>query len=176
PAGGAQVIFSPTIGLVGSHTIQLVASDGVETASQTWTVNVNFFSNACNDLAAGQICTLVGKAGLGDGGNPQSSSDRVVFQATQVARDGSTGYFFSDAVNDLIWYYNISGAAVTRLGISIPPAAAKIVVGTGADGAGSDGQTNTNFKIAQPQAIVWDAANSRLFLADYLNNRVVMFD
>lgn len=165
--GGSQAIFSPTTAMVGSHILRVSVTDGTETASQQWTVEVNYFSNSCNNLSSGQICTVVGKVGLGSGEFPLVAPQKVNIHPTQMARDDGSGVFISDQQNHLVWYLNLSSATVTRLGVSIEAGQIKAVVGNGANGQTTNNSLNNQYKLNRPEGLAWDPVTSSLFIAEF---------
>lgn len=171
---GTQAIFSPNTDLLGTHTIEVIASDGVETASRSWTVQVNLFSEACNNLAAGQICTLIGSPGLGSGLMPASQGDRIKVYPSDIEEDELGNLFIADHLSDVVWYYNRSGSAVNRLGQSVPAGQIRVVVGNGGEGTTSlPGSSGTNYQLFNPYGIAWDPTESRLFVSSYNAHRVL---
>lgn len=172
---GSQAIFSPDASLIGSHTIKVTASDGTETATQSWTVKVNYFTDACNNLTPGQICTIVGYAGLGSGLNPTTNPQLIKFRPENLLNDGSDNYFISDIVNDVVWFYNRSGGDITVIGTLVTAGTMKIIAGTGAQGNGTAGVSAKSYHLYDPQGMVWDAARGDLYVASYNSERVVRF-
>lgn len=172
-ANGSQAIFSPDSSLIGSHTIKVVASDGTETASQSWTVEVNYFSDACNDLTAGKICTIMGAPGMGSGVNPTTTPNVAKVFPTYIENDGNDNYFISDETLDVVWFYNRSGASITVLNVSVPAGEIKVVAGTGVAGYGTAGDLATKYPLNNPKDIAWDSVNKDLYIASYDANRVV---
>ena len=173
---GTQAIFAPNSSLLGTNTIEVIASDGTESATRSWTVQVNLFSQACNDLSAGQICTVIGSPGLGSGLNPQTQSTRVKVYPTDIVDDGA-GLFIADHLSDVIWYYNRSGNDVTRLGQTIQAGRIRVLVGNGGEGTTSTpGSSNTGYQLFNPYSIAWDPVAGRLFIANYSTHRILTVD
>lgn len=174
-AGGSQTTFSPDDTLIGTNTITVEATDGYETTSQSWSVEVNRFSAACNNLAAGEVCTAAGQVSMGSPSDV-SAGEIPNSQSRYFAEDGAGNLFITDLLNSAIWFYNRSGAPVTRLGKTIAAGNTEIVVGNGANGATSSGLSNENFKLYNPRGVVWDPTTSSLFIANYTGHRVVRVD
>lgn len=172
-AGGSQAIFSPDASLVGSHTIKVVASDGTETTSHSWTVEVNYFSDACNNLTAGKICTIVGAAGMGSGLDPVANPQIAKMRPEYLANDGSDNYFISDSLMDVVWFYNKSGADITVLNVTVPAGQIKVVAGTGSEGTGTAGVSALKYRLYNPRGIAWDNVKKELFIASYSAHRII---
>ncbi len=170
---GTQAIFSPDASLLGTHTIQVVADDGTETAVESWTVTVNYFSNECNNLSAGEICTLVGGPGIGSGLIPGTDDKFIKVYPTDVEDDGNGNLFIADIRSHVVWFHNRSNADVTVLSRVVPAGQIVAVVGNGATGYGTDGASNNNYQLYNPFSIAWDPVNGRLFIANYSLHRVV---
>lgn len=168
----ASAIFTPIELLIGSHTIAVTVSDGLETDTHSWTVAVNRFSTACNALSSGEVCTVVGPIGFNSGGSTQASK-KVRGVPYYMAKDSFDNMYVSDTVNDVIWYYNFSIVDRTVHGIDVPAYSAKIILGNGIAGITIDGKKNSEFKLNSPRDLVFDSVTETLFIADYLNNRVV---
>jgi hypothetical protein len=183
PSGSFSTTFSPnyTPSYIGTHTISVTVSDGYESVSQSWTLEVNLFSAACNTLynsnsSGGQICTLVGVPGMGDTAIPTVDQTLVRVKPAYIIDDGSGNWIFSDQLNHTINFYNRSGAAITRWGITTAAGAMNVIVGNGANGLTIDSTYNKSFKLDTPMGIAYDSATKNLFIADYTNNRVAMID
>lgn len=172
-AGGSQAIFNPDASLVGSHTIKVVASDGTETSTHSWTVEVNYFTDACNNLTAGRICTVVGAAGMGSGINPTTNPQIAKVRPEYLANDGSDNFFISDSLMDVVWFHNRSGADITVLNTLVPAGQIKVVAGTGSEGTGTAGVTATKYRLYNPRGIAWDNVRKELFVSSYSAQRVV---
>ncbi|MFK8139280.1 MAG: hypothetical protein AB8E15_13050 [Bdellovibrionales bacterium] len=171
--GGSQAIFSPDVSLIGSQTVKVLVSDGNETATYSWTVEVNYFSDACNNLQAGQICTIVGKPGLGSGVNPITSPQISKVQPAHLENDGNDNYFIADDSNDVVWFYNRSVADVTVLGTTVPAGEIKVVVGMGSQGVGTSGSNALSYKLYNPYGMAWDSVRGDLYIASYSGHRIV---
>lgn len=183
--GGTQANFTPAIGQVGSHVVAVSASDGYESASYSWTVKVNHFSTVCNNLTAGEVCTVVGKSGIGSGRSPVTESDLITLRPDDIEEAevepildaGDYGLFVTDALNHVVWYYNRDldndNLDHTVLGIVVPAKTIKVVAGNGANGKTADGLPATEFKLESPQDSAWDSSDKSLFIADTGNHRVV---
>lgn len=140
-----------------------------------WTVNVNYFSDACNNLTPGQICTIIGKPGYGNGLYPASQNASIKIRLV-VLDDGSGNLFIADDINHVVWFHNRSGSPITRLGKTIQAGQLLALVGNGAQGTGPAGNTNNTYKLRTPYGLAWDAARENLFVALYSDHRVVRVD
>ncbi len=174
-AGGSQAIGTATDGDLGDHTIMVEVSDGLESITRSWIVNINKFSDWCNALDAGEICTIVGSAGLGNNQNPSvAHSYPITVAPSAIANDGSGNLFITGQDMSVVWFYNRSGVSVTRLGQTIPANTAKILVGVGMNSFKAiDGNTGTNIPLYTPAGIAYDAARDYLFISNYNRHRVV---
>ncbi len=169
---GSQAVFAPTEAQVGTHIVRVRVSDGTEHTDHQWTVDVNYFSDACNTLEPGRICTVIGRVGFGSGLTPEENPGQVVIHPRAVVSDGLGGLFISDPINHLIWYYNRSGATVTRLGVDVEPGQIVALVGNGAPGSTPNGSVGSAYKLDRPEGLAWDPDTESLFIAEY-NKRVI---
>ena len=174
PAGDAS--------LLGNHVVQLSVTDGYETATKSWNINVNHFSAFCNDAVAGEICTLVGNPGVGDGLDPTEDQTKIRIQPryfTLHTVGGVKNPIFTDNINQTVWYYNRTASPVTYFGKTI--GAGKIAVLFGS-GVASQATTYSLSSPTKAQTVLGvalnadDAANPVLFLSLYGNNRVISID
>lgn len=172
---GSQAVFSPNITILGTHEIKVIVSDGRETDQQSWTIDVNKFSSYCNNLLAGQVCTVVGMAGLGSGRYP-ASDNNIIQNPNSMAIDELGNYFISDYDSDVIWYWNRTANQVTRVGLTFEPGQMKVILGNGASGSTPDALYNTSFKLFSPRGMVWDTTSNALFVADTGNHRIVRLE
>ncbi len=185
PSNLASTTFSPngTLSLIGAHTVTVTVSDGSESATQTWNVEVNYFSNDCNTLmnssvatAGGNICTLVGIPTMGNGNTPSADQTQMRIRPSYTTDDGAGNLIFSDQLNNTVNYFNRSGSNISRFGITIPAGKMVAVLGNGANGVTPDNLYRTAFKLNSPMDVAYDATSGRLYVADYTNHRVVMMD
>ncbi|MBS1958109.1 MAG: hypothetical protein JST80_01425 [Bdellovibrionales bacterium] len=189
PSGGSSTTFTPNYNpaLIGSHTVAVTISDGAESATQSWSVEVNYFSPECNTVynspvatAGGYICTLVGVPGMGSGLKPSDDQTLMRMQPNYVIDDGSGNWFISDSLNHTINFWNRSGATITRFNKTIPAGKVIAIVGNGAGGSTSDNVYNNQFKInfagGNGGGIAYDAAEKVLYIADWGSSRVAKID
>lgn len=185
PSGSASTTLSPNgdITALGGHTVKLTVSDGYESTSTSWPVEINLFSSECNTLfnspvssAGGFICTLAGNPSLGHLLYPAQDQTLIRFRPAAVLDDGSGNLFVTDELNHNVLFYNRSGSSITRLGKTIAAGQMQILVGNGANGLTPDGSQNNAFKLYAPQGLAWDSTNGLLYIADYSNHRVVVVD
>lgn len=168
------------ISYLGPQTITAVVSDGFETATYTWNIEINMFSKDCNTLynsnsRGGQVCTLVGQAGVGGDREPELDQTKMRMQPYKPYFDGNN-LIFSDWNTSSVFYYNrgtTAGDDVTRFGISIPHGQIRAVLGVGGVGITPNKSTISDaFKLYNPRDVVY--YNGRLYIADMSNNRVVV--
>ncbi|MBS1962732.1 MAG: hypothetical protein JST04_10980 [Bdellovibrionales bacterium] len=194
PTGGSSTTFSPALDpagldsqnfpkILGAHTISVTVSDGSESVTQSWNVEVNLFSNECNTLAngsvatsGGKICTLVGSPTIGNGAIPSDDQTAMKLQPTYISDDGSGNWFISDNLNNTVSFLNRSGSPITRFGMTIPAGKLVVLIGNGANGVTQDNLYNTAFKLDTPMQVAYDSAGGFLYIADYANHRIAQMD
>jgi len=168
----ATAIFTPNELLIGTHTVGVIVSDGLETDTHSWNITVNRLSTACNELAAGQVCTVVGPVGFNSGGSTlQVKSTRG--KPRYMAKDSFDNMYVTDTTNNVVWYHNFSIVDRTVHGVDVPAYTSKIILGNGAPGISPDGKVNSEFKLNSPRDLAYDSVTSSLFVVDYSNHRVV---
>ncbi|MFN7684253.1 MAG: hypothetical protein ACK5QT_02450 [Oligoflexia bacterium] len=184
-SGSSTSTFSPNYSdaLLGTNTVTVTVSDGAETATRSWTVEVNQFSTACNTLYnspvlthGGKICSLVGVPGAGEGlqaASPLADQTLVRIKPYYMSDDGSGNLFFSDGLSHVVGFLNRSNAAVTRFDRTVGPGELIYVMGIGADGLTIDGVTGREFKLNTPLGVAYDSTAGALYVADYNQHRVV---
>lgn len=190
---GSQGDYNPTLSDLGARVIKVVATDAhageigagrYEPASATWNVRVNYFSQACNNLVAGSICTAVGQPGLVKDtlpsgaldGNFAATTEQIKIRPNYIFNDGSNNLFISDSANHMVWFHNRSGSSVVRLGVTIAAGSVAGIVGSGGAGISNDNDSSfkhLNYKLSAPQMVHYDVSDDVLYIADYGNNRVV---
>lgn len=140
-AGVASATLTPDTTMIGDNTVVLSISDGITSTTQTWTVKVNYFSQACNELAAGQICTYVGPREKMDGSSPTDTSIRLN-NIQGMDFDSAGNVIFVDALGvyaaipggPSVWVWNRSGAPVTYAGNTVASGQVAVVAGSGIQG------------------------------------------
>lgn len=157
--------------LMGDHVLKAVVSDQYETVEVSWNLNINYISDQCNNLDAGEVCTFAGLPGIGSGLLP--SSNKVRIYPDFLEKHPTGGWFISDSYLDVVWFYNDTGATKTVLNIAVAPGAINAVVGTGSRGSGTSGQSGRNFPLYDPKGMAFDSDTGELYIADYGNSRVV---
>ncbi len=168
-AVGSSGLLTPLETMLGNHTVKVVVSDGYESAEQSWQVDINRFSNECNQLAAGQICTIVGQVGFGQDQVIKKGRMEYILEDP----DNPGNLFVSDPTNHVVWYYNNTVADITKMGILVPAYDGRIIVGNGASGITSDGLKNDKFKLWEPRGMDYRTSDGSLFIADKNNHRIV---
>ncbi|MCB0412767.1 MAG: hypothetical protein KDD50_00435 [Bdellovibrionales bacterium] len=182
PAGvfsgtGSSITFDPTLSQLGDHVIKVVVDDGYSTTppSQSWSVNVNYFSDECNGLTSGQICTIFGAPGLASGINPTTYPQVVKMKPYDVLNDGNDNYFILDTAQDVIWFYNRSGSDKTVIGTTVSAGTIAVIAGTGAYGTGTPGVAPTQYRMLQPTGMAWDSDRGDLYVSLFDWRRIVRF-
>lgn len=188
-----QLIFNPDESLLGNHTISVRAREDRTTDFEysntiSWQLTLNRFSDPCNALQSGQICTLAGLPGLGKdvngNGRFDAGTDKIKIRPNQLAfhtvqnLDSSNvdNMFISDTANHMIWYYNRSDKQQTVLGVAVEAYEVKPLFGNGASGKTQDDSSTysyTNYKLSYPEFLIYDSTNQYLYVADRGNHRVV---
>lgn len=188
PSTLASSTFNPAnnSGYLGSNILTVSVSDGYESATQSWTIEGNLFSNDCNDLfngpvsgtgaMGGKICTLIGTPGVGNNLNPTDDQSLIKIQPTYVIDDGAGNLIISDIHSHAIFFYNRSISAINRFGKLIPAGRMVAILGSGLNGKNDDLSYNTDFKLSTPLGLAYDSTNEKLFIADNGNHRVVMLN
>ena len=166
--------FSPACSplLLGDHVLSVVVSDGYESSTANWNVNTNYFSEPCNNLAPGEICTLAGLPGMGSG--LDFDNERFALYPNDMIPHPNGGWLISDGYYHVIWYYNSTLTTKTILGTSVNPEQIVAVAGLGQNGVGTDGQNARNFYLNDPRGLAF-STTGELYVADYGNNRIVHF-
>lgn len=187
------MIFDPDVALLGNHTISVRAREDRATDFEysntiSWNLALNRYSNDCNGLQAGQICTLVGMPGLGEdvnaNGRFDAGTDKIKIRPNQIFAhavqniDTSAidNLFISDTANHIIWYFNRSNKPQSVLGLTVQANEVKALLGNGASGKTPDDNATyayTAYKLSYPETMWYDPTNDFLYIADRGNQRVV---
>jgi len=164
--------------LIGAHTITADVSDGLETHTVTWSVESNYFSTVCNNLSAGQICTLAGFPGMNDDQDISTIDlETVRMFPSNIIEHPTGGYFVADLAFNVIWFYNTTASSKTVLGSTVAPNHFKILVGNGALGPpGTNGLYTTQFSINTPYGMAWESSTNSLYVAENSNARILKID
>ncbi len=198
PGATSATTFNPAsnLTLLGSHTISVTATDGYETATTSWPVEVNLFTTACNDVyngtsgtagtTAGKICSLVGSPVVGDAKVPAADQSIIRLQPYEMDFDPQGVGYFSDTLSSVVWVWNRTGSSITRFGMTVGAGEIRGVIGNGAAGSSTDGLTNNEYKLNSPLGVAVDPgpvqggsdtySQATLYVADYNNDRVVKLE
>jgi hypothetical protein len=193
----STLTFTPncnSAALQGTKEIKVVATDGLESTQDTWDVYTSYMSTYCLNLTAGQICTLAGRPGLGNGLHTVNDATKIRIQPGRIIQGPDVGtYFISDNVNGMVWFYNDNSSgsydfkSCTNSSCApgpnqfttttVGPKRLVALVGTGVPGLGTVGQVANNFYLSAA-GMAWDNTSKSLYIADYTNNRIlkVFFD
>ncbi len=174
----SDATFSPNCSslLIGDHKIKAVVSDGFENQEIEWDVSVNYFSDECNNLSSGEICTISGLLGQGSGLSTDSDNDQVRVRPEFLASYPSGGYFFTDGYRHAVWFYNDTSSPVTVFGKSVAAKTLISLFGQTQWGVGTDGQSFNNYYLRDPRGIAYSTVENALYVADQNNNRIVRFN
>lgn len=173
---GASITFTGSAGNVGSNKIAVTVSDGTQSDSYEWTVEVNYFPQKCNELTQGQICTFAGGAHKGSGLQANNTLYPLRFRPFSHTQDAIGNYFISDLDSNVIWYWNRTASSVSRIGSTIAAGVIQVVAGTGEDATGPAGAQATASPLNGPRGIWYDDASDKLFIAEYDGNQVKYVD
>jgi hypothetical protein len=157
---------------VGERLVTLRVSDGGQSASVSWSVEVNWFPNECNELEVGEICTFAGTANKGSGTIPGSSDIALRIRPIGFAQDSLGNLFLSDLDNHVVWYWNQTSSSVQRLGQTIPAGVIQVIAGTGEALSGSAGMPALQSALNSPRGLWYDDVNDRLFISEWGGNTV----
>lgn len=173
----SQATFSPGCNslLIGDHTISAIVSDGHESVTMSWPINVNYFSDVCNSLSSGQICTAVGRIGMAGDIDLTTDSSFVAFQPFDIEKHSTDAYFVSDRYNHGIWFLNNSSSSITVLGLTIGPKRLKYIIGHSSYG-NNQPSTLDELYLNNPSGMAYDNSSGALYIADTSNSRVLKID
>ncbi len=174
----SDATFSPNCAslLMGDHTISAIVNDGYESQQIDWDVSVNYFSDECNNLNAGEICTISGLLGQGSGIDTSTQNDQVRIRPEFIAKYPSGGFFFTEGYRHAVWFYNNTASPVIVFGKTIAANTIKSLFGSTQYGVGTDGQTFNSFYLRDPRGIVYSSSEDALYVAEYNNHRIVRFN
>ncbi len=182
-SGTFSSIFTPGSTYLGDNSFILKVTDSYgEFETFTYNVTVNYFSDECNNLTAGKICTITGLPGLGSGINAVTESNKIRLAPAWMTQDEVGNWFFSDQTSNTVWYYNKSNSDVTLWANSVPsttvvPAKTLyLVAGTGVAGSGGAGQLARKIPFnfgGWGGGLAWDSSRRELYISDYSNHRVI---
>lgn len=170
--------FSPSCdpNLIGAQSVSVVISDGHESQTFIWPLSVNYFSDTCNGLTSGQICTAVGKIGMSGDLNLNTESALTLIQPWNMAKHSDNAFFITDVHRDGVWFWNGSANPITLFGNTIINSnSLKFIVGHGA--YGSNAPTNVaNLYLTNPRGIAYNTSTADLFIADYDSHKIIKID
>jgi hypothetical protein len=134
--GSFNASFNAGTSFTGDNTFTLSVTDSHgESSTTSFDINANFFPQSCNDLNAGEICTIAGMPGMGDELDITFGTNQTKVRITpytmalhNVGLDNKN-LFISDYVNHVIWYWNRNTTSVQLGYYTIPPKSVKIVLG-----------------------------------------------
>ena len=179
-ASTSVLTFTPSPARLGDNTLVLQVSDGKEMVTKSWNLNVNYFSDTCNNMGAGKACTIIGQPGRSSNivvaTDPSKVMIRPVWMENYVTPAGvkTSSLFFTDDYSHVVWFYNKNASPISLFGQTIGAGVLKAVIGVGQSGAGVTATPWNDFALSAPRGLAWDYVNQRLFIADESNNRVVM--
>ncbi len=171
-SNGADADLTGDASLVGQFNLTVEASDGTASDSLSWVAEVNYFPQPCNELSQGEICTYAGNPEVGQGYDPSSNSINVRIGVMGIAEDALGNLFMADYLNNVVWYWNKTAGAVTRLNVTVPANTMMSVAGDGTDGVGANGTLATGTSLNGPFGLAWDDANATLYVSEYQNHRI----
>ena len=138
----------------------------------TQSVTINGIVIPAGDIqtvAGDGIACLDSSGGCGDGGAATSAE---LYQPQGVFVDASGNIFIADTGNSTIRVVNTGSVPLTIAGVTIQPATIQTIAGTaGVSGFAGDGGAPTLAQLANPFAVVTDAADN-VFIADTENSAI----
>jgi len=172
----ADATFSPNCdsALLGEHTIKVVISDGYENQEYSWAIETNYFSDTCNNLDSGEICTLVGMVGMGSNLNVTTDKELLRFAPGWVETHPH-GFFFTDFIRSGVWFYNPNSDDRVVLGKTIPANNVVAMFGQNYIGRGTAGKSYTDFYLYNPRGLAYSSGEDALYVADDDNDRIIKF-
>jgi hypothetical protein len=173
----SSATFSPNCNssLIGEQKIKAVINDGYESTEVEWDVTVNYFSEACNNLSSGQVCTITGLLGMGSGLNVNTSSNEIRLRPEEILNNPNGGIFITDIVKHVVWFYNNTSSPITVLGKTIAANTIYALFGAGIQGTGTNGQSYNNFYLNQPKGIAYSSSENALYVGNYGGHSIVRF-
>lgn len=167
PVMNSVATFSPNCSatLLGDLVIQAIISDGLEQQSVQWDVRTNYFSDTCNTLSSGRVCTLAGLTHM-ENFNYSSHKDVARIRPLNIIPNENVGYFIVDDDYRSIYYHNTTVVPQTIVGVSVGANEVKIVAGTGGVGNGVSGQNSLNFSFRRPWSVAY-SSTGELYVSDY---------
>lgn len=134
----------------------------------------SFNSDFCAKLNYGEICTFAGNPDLGNKIDPTLLRQNLKFGPSAHTND-TTGFFIADRAHNVIWYWNRSSQAVTRLGVAIDARKIRIVAGSGSSiSPATTMALQTQFNGIS--SLAYEAAKDTLYVAESTNHRVRFID
>jgi len=196
-----SVFFNPrsngNLAYTNPHALSVRVYDGIEwslpnvynvsdrtalVGANTYSIDVNQFSDICNTMGPGKICTLVGNPDIGHGLTVNSGNqNRIKIWPSDIEDDGSGNLFISDPVNHVVWFYysDANSVNLTRWGTTWTPGRIGVILGNGSAGINTSSPVAetadviSTFKLNSPRGLAWDPDRNTLYVADQLNHRVV---
>jgi len=182
--GLTSALFTPDVLILGQKVLKVEVSDGYESVSKQWTININGFLDSCNILYAdqtsasnGKICTLSGNPSLGVGEVQLDNVSLQKLRPTFLVEDKAAGYngvFIASETPYGVYYWNLGNENVVRNGINIGAGKLEIIAGQFAIGSPIDtGDTTQNgFKIGLVGGLVFDKEDGSLYISDATYHKV----
>lgn len=111
--GSFSATFTSGTTFIGNNDFTLTVTDSNgESSSETFSLNANYFSQACNDLAAGRVCTIAGMPGTGEELDLTvvANQARVRIHPTMMSVHNlglaRNNLFITDMSLHVVWYWN----------------------------------------------------------------------
>lgn len=165
--------FSPNCSpsLLGDLVIQAIISDGLEQQTVQWNVQTNYFSDVCNTLGPGRVCTLAGLTHM-ENFNFSTHKDVARIKPLNIIPNDNLGYFIIDDDYRSIYYHNTTVAPQTIVGVNVSGNEVKIIAGTGGRGIGVSGQNSLNFSFLRPWSVAYSSTGD-LYVSDYDRHYII---
>ncbi len=134
--GTFSSVFTSSTTFIGNNdfTLSVTDSNG-ESSSTQFSLNANYFSQACNDLDPGEICTLAGMPGIGDELSLSNAANiakiRIHPGMMSVHNLGLlvNNLFITDMAMHVVWYWNRQATSFQLGPYTIPANTIKAILG-----------------------------------------------
>jgi hypothetical protein len=134
--GSFSAAFTSSTTFVGNNDFTLNVTDSHgESSSTQFSLNANYFSQACNDLDPGEICTLAGMPGIGDelNLNVAGNSAKVRIHPTMMSVHNlgltRNNIFITDMGMHVVWYWNRQATSFQLGPYTVPANSVKAIIG-----------------------------------------------
>jgi hypothetical protein len=169
---GSTGTLTPTESMIGEHIVAVDVSDGLLTTTHSWTIDVNYHYQECNNLASGEVCTHGGMASVGNGLDPATEPFNFRLSPSSINFDNLNNMLITDGTSHVVWYWNRTSSSVTRASVVVPANSMKVIAGTGVSGFTGDGGPALEAQFNFPFSAIYDSRDGNTYVSDWNNNRV----